>query len=223
MMQLPNTDEAYASLQKSGFVLAHAVLPKADIEQLTALAVDVVTDFGVHITRQSGDETLDYHVVTGDRIRASAAPLFGLYAADSLLAWARCATRRDHLSLSSHLQSAININYLNRTGQHYPWHVDAVPFTALLFLTTLPKSAGGEFLIRTPGTRVTEIRPNSGDLLLMDGHRCPHAVAPLRQNACRLTVPMVYPAQQLKRPAGLDDYLYGPMPRNCSCDPPSQE
>jgi hypothetical protein len=43
----------------------------------------------------------------------------------------------------------------------------------------------------------------------MDGSRCAHAVAPLAVDAVRLTVPMVYPAFDIHRPDGLDEYLYG--------------
>ena len=56
--------------------------------------------------------------------------------------------------------------------------------------------------------RLLTIPPTAGQLVLMDGHRCAHAVAPLRADAARITVPMVFPAVQIDRPAGLDDYLY---------------
>jgi hypothetical protein len=69
-------------------------------------------------------------------------------------------------------------------------------------------SAGGEFLIRTRQDQVMTVAPVAGELVLMDGQQCAHAVAPLRENALRITVPMVFPAYHLKRPPGLDDYLY---------------
>jgi hypothetical protein len=52
------------------------------------------------------------------------------------------------------------------------------------------------------------IRPVSGQLALMDGHRRAHAVAPLVDNGPRISVPMVFPATSVDRPDGLDDYLY---------------
>jgi 2OG-Fe(II) oxygenase superfamily len=110
---------------------------------------------------------------------------------------------------SPHLRSAININCLSRTGQQYPWHRDAVPFTAVLFLTSLPSSAGGELLIRTAEGERMAICPAAGDLIVMDGSRCPHAVAPLAIDTLRVTVPMVYPAFHVERPDGLDQHLYG--------------
>ena len=58
-----------------------------------------------------------------------------------------------------------------------------------------------------PGT-VMSIAPAAGSLVLMDGRRCAHAVAPLREDALRISVPMVFPEVEDRRPAGLDDYLY---------------
>jgi hypothetical protein len=44
--------------------------------------------------------------------------------------------------------------------------------------------------------------------VLINGKRCAHAVAPLLHDTERLTIPMVYPAENVDRPRGLDDYLY---------------
>ena len=187
---------------------------------LAALAQQLLARLGVHVVRRSGDDTLDYRVVTGDVIQAEAPPLWNLFASADLLAWIRDVTGVGEVTRSPHLRSAVNINCLDTAGQGYPWHTDAVPFTGLLFLTTLPASAGGEFLIRrnpggsasrnppydSPG--VVAIRPVNGEFLLMDGARCAHAVAPLRENTLRLSVPMVFPAAPSARPDGLDDFLY---------------
>jgi hypothetical protein len=52
------------------------------------------------------------------------------------------------------------------------------------------------------------VAPLAGELVLMDGQQCAHAVAPLLEDALRITVPMVFPAYPVNRPPGLDDYLY---------------
>jgi hypothetical protein len=102
----------------------------------------------------------------------------------------------------------VNVNVLQTAGQQYRWHTDAVPFTVLVFLTTLPADSGGEFLIRTRMGELMTIPARAGQLVLMDGRQCAHAVAPLRDDILRITVPMVFPAYQIERPRGLDDYLY---------------
>jgi hypothetical protein len=52
------------------------------------------------------------------------------------------------------------------------------------------------------------ITPVAGDLVLMDGTRCPHHVNPITSEITRLSVPMVYPANEVPRPVGLDHFLY---------------
>lgn len=207
-MHLPPAGEVQRTFREEGFVLVGGFLDEGASAELAALAMDMIGRFAVHITRRSGNDTLDYHVVTGDVIQAEASPIYALYSSARLRTWIRAVTMSKHADRSPHLRSAVNINCLDTPGQQYPWHTDAVPFTLLLFLTTLPDTAGGEFLIRTGPEHLVTIRPASGQLLLMDGARCAHAVAPLRENARRLTIPMVFPAVQAERPPGLDDFLY---------------
>jgi hypothetical protein len=173
------------------------------------VATSLATRYGAHVIRRNDEDTLDYHVVTGDLIKSEAPLLFALYTAPQLLSWIRGVTQMKDLAISPHLRSSININCLTEAGQHYPWHTDAVPYTALLFLSTLSAAAGGEFLIRATNERgLMRIPPRRGDFVFMDGKRCAHAVAPLACNSIRLTVPMVYPIENAERPRGLDDYLY---------------
>jgi hypothetical protein len=207
-MRLPPAGSLRRTFQEQGFVLVRECLSDRASAGLAALARDVLDRHGVRVTRRSGGEALDYRVVTGDVIRAEAPPIYALYGSDALLTWIRDVSAVDGVDRSPHVRSAVNINGLDTSGQRYPWHNDAVPFTALLFLTTLADSAGGEFLIRAGGEDVTAIRPERGLLLLMDGQRCAHAVAPLREAVSRLTVPMVFPAVPAERPAGLDEFLY---------------
>lgn len=207
-MQLPPAEDLRQAFHERGFVLVPDFLEPHGSADLAALATAVTARFGLHIHRPSGDGTLDYRVVTGDVIRTEAGPIYALYESSDLLTWIRGVTMTEKVSRSPHLRSAVNINRLDTSGQQYLWHNDAVPFTVLLFLTTLPDSAGGEFLIRTGSEQVATIRPAAGHLLLMDGQQCMHAVAPLRENVLRLTVPMVFPAVQTERPPGLDDFIY---------------
>jgi hypothetical protein len=59
---------------------------------------------------------------------------------------------------------------------------------------------------------VIAIQPTRGEAILMDGRRGEHAVAPLTRKVCRLTVPMVYPAEHAARPRVFDEYLYDAQP-----------
>lgn len=118
-------------------------------------------------------------------------------------------TKSATVARSPHLRSAVNINCLTAPGEEYPLHRDAVPYTALLFLSNVAADAGGAFVIHSiAGTRRI-VRPRLGNLLLMDGSRCSHGVAPLRRDAWRVTMPMVFPERTADRPEGLDEYLYG--------------
>jgi hypothetical protein len=211
-VRLPPAGDVQDAFRENGFVLVRRFLDEDESAELAVVAADVIRRSAVHIVRTSGTDTLDYRVVPGDVIRADASPIYALYASARLLQWVRAVTLSDPVSRSPHLRSAVNINCLDTSGQRYPWHTDAVPFTAVLFLTTLPESAGGEFLIRTAPDGLVTIRPVSGELLLMDGRRCAHAVAPLRENTRRVTIPMVFPDGPTERPQGLDDFLYSPAP-----------
>ena len=207
-MHLPSDAGVRQLFRDNGVVVVRDFLDPTAAATLAHIAISAATRFASHIRRSSDEGSLDYRVVTGDVIKREAAPLYMLYESADLLAWIRHVTMTEELDRSSHLRSAININVLDTAGQQYRWHNDAVPFTVLLFLTTLPSSAGGEFLIRTRPDEVMTIPPAAGHLVLMDGRRCAHAVAPLRADVLRVTVPMVFPAVQVERPAGLDEYLY---------------
>ena len=207
-MRLPAGDEVRRLFEQRGVLLVPGFLSPAEAEALATRAAGVAARRALHIRRSLNGSTLDYRVVTGDVIKKEAASIYEMYESTQLLEWIRRITATEEVSLSPHVRSAVNINVLDTAGQQYRWHTDAVPFTTLLFLTTLPMSAGGEFLIRTRQDQVMTVAPVAGELVLMDGQQCAHAVAPLRENALRITVPMVFPAYHLKRPPGLDDYLY---------------
>ena len=207
-LRLPVHDDVGESFRREGVAVVLNCLDAQATATLAQVAVTATARHALQIRRSSDEGSLDYRVVTGDAIRSDARPIFSLYESAELLTWIRQVTGKGDLQRSQHLRSSVNINLFDTPGQEYRWHNDAVPFTAVLFLTTIPASAGGELLVRTITGRLLTISPIAGQLVLMDGHRCAHAVTPLRAHAARITVPMVFPAVQADRPPGLDDYLY---------------
>ena len=207
-MRLPASDDVRGRFEQQGVLCVPDFLTSAESDALAAQAGDVAARRALHIRRSLNGSTLDYRVVTGEVIKEEAASIYEIYESTGLLEWIRRITAAPDVGRSPHVRSAVNINLLDTAEQQYRWHTDAVPFTILLFLTTLPTSAGGEFLIRTREDQVMTVAPLAGELVLMDGQQCAHAVAPLRENALRITVPMVFPAYHVERPPDLDDYLY---------------
>jgi hypothetical protein len=210
MFDLPPPERCSAQFGRDGYLLVRAAVPHSVAWSLKSAAEQAVRSAGAWIDRRNGERGLAYRVVTGDVIRTDAQGLFAVYTSAYLLEWMRAVTSCVALSRSTHLRSAININCMTTPGDEYPIHRDAVPYTVLLFLSDVEPAAGGEFLIETAAGRHVKIQPRLGNLLLMDGTRCPHGAAPLRRAAVRMTLPMVYPAQSIERPDGLDDYLYAP-------------
>jgi hypothetical protein len=207
---LPVTERLGRAFQKRGFVLIPQVLAARDLSLVVDEALEFVGREAALVERRDTNRTLWYRVVTGDRIQRAGSRLFGLYSSPQMVAWVMKLTRSRRVSVSEHVRSAININCLDRVGQRYPWHRDAQPYTAVLFLTSVPARAGGCMVIRAADDERVAIPARAGDLLIMDGARCPHCVTALREPALRLSVPMVYPVRCSNRPKGLDAYLYGP-------------
>jgi hypothetical protein len=210
MLRLPAADSVRERFRETGAALVRDALDAAAASELAAEALALGRRAGRHIRRSSDAGVLDYAVITGDEIKRDAARLYALYESADLLDWIRAVTEIRTVGRSPYLRSAVNINVLGSRGQEYRWHTDAVPFTVLLFLTTVPPEAGGELLMRIGKDDVMAIPPVAGQLLLMDGQRCAHAVAPLLDDVPRITMPMVFPATAMDRPDGLDDYLYAP-------------
>jgi hypothetical protein len=204
-------------LQRRGFALIPDFLDGRECLALLAEVRAVVRRCSKAIDRRDHGHRLSYRVVTGNDIKAYAPLLFNIYTQHEMLSWVRELTHRSSLAPSPHLRSAININCLHTAGQQYPWHRDAIPYTALLFMSTVPRDAGGTFLIRAADGGLVTIDPRAGVLVFMDGERCPHAVSQLHESRARLTVPMVYPAVDVTRPAGLDEYLYGSTGEEVPC------
>ena len=193
MFKFPDVGLVREAVRQRGFVAVRESLERDTLRRLRDQAGRLTESQGTLIERDAEDEQrLHYCVVPGDRIERDMPLLAALYASTELLDWIRAATSNPAVTTSPYMRSALNINRLSRAGQAYPWHADAVPYTVVMFLTSLPTGAGGELQIRS-----------------LDGARCPHAVAALREDVVRLTVPMVYPAVHHERPVGLDDFLYG--------------
>ncbi len=208
-MRLPDPHALRAEFRRRGFVIAPGALEARERSVLCDVASALVQQHSATVDRIDNGKRLSYTVVSGDRIKTEGTPLFEFYTDPKMLTWVRELTGTALLGPSPHLRSAINVNCLRTAGQQYPWHRDAVPYTSLLFLSTVPPSAGGAFLIQEADGEVVNVQPASGTLVFMDGTRCPHAVSPLTDNTLRLTVPMVYPERVVDRPEGLDEYLYG--------------
>jgi hypothetical protein len=208
-LRLPDAPSDRSAIARRGIVRVPAFLARDTAAQAADIATQLIRRHGATIDRTSADDRLWYGVVTGDRIRAEARLLDDLYCSPEFLEWIRWLTQSPAVRPSEHLRSAININCLCSEGQRYPWHRDAVPYTALLFLTDVDAAAGGAFEITSAEGDTVAIQPTAGDLVVMDGARCRHGVAPLTKDTLRITVPMVYSAARVHRPAGLDDYLYG--------------
>jgi hypothetical protein len=207
-MHFPDPIAVRPEFERRGFLLAD-VLDPDELSVLFDVAFRLVRRHSAHIDRAESGKRLRYDVVSGDRIASEGGPLFALYTHPDLLAWVRAVTGSPMLAPSTHLRSSINVNCLHTAGQRYPWHRDAVPYTALLFLASVPLEAGGTLLIRAGDASLASVQPRSGCLVFMDGTRCEHAISPLTEDTLRLSVPMVYPATAVDRPAGLDDFLYG--------------
>jgi hypothetical protein len=208
MWRLPPPHDLRQPFRETGVLLVPDALDGATASELADDAIGLSRRSGRQIRRASDAGVLDYGVITGEVIKSDAPRILALYESVDLLEWIRAVTGVPGVARSPYLRSAVNINLLGINGQQYRWHTDAVPFTVLLFLTTLPAEAGGELLVRADGDTVMRIPPIAGQLVLMDGQRRAHSVAPLLKDAARISVPMVFPAVQVDRPAGLDDYLY---------------
>jgi hypothetical protein len=208
MYQLPDAQQCRTRFDHEGYLLVPQSLEETTARNAAIIAAGVVKSCAESIDRRGAGARLAYRVVTGERIKSDAPMLFELYASATLLEWVRRVTGCRSVSRSSHLRSAVNINCLATAGQQYPPHLDAIPYTVLLFLSDVPIEAGGQFLLHSLEGEVVAIQPRRGHMVLMDGARCRHGVAPLEREAWRLTMPMVFPARVVERPAGLDDYLY---------------
>ncbi len=218
---LPLSEELRLHFHANGFALVRDILPHEVVAEMRRTARDFAMRVGKNIRQSNDGHVLSYTVVAGEMIRDRFPDLFSFYETPEMRQWIRVLTGANGIYLSRNLRSAVNINSMRETGQIYRWHFDAVPYTAILFLTTSAPADGGalEIAIRNVDRAAALpqngaefcILPLAGTLLLMDGTRCLHRAAPLLRETLRLTVPMVYPVvADDTRPSGLDEYLYRP-------------
>jgi hypothetical protein len=208
--ELPQDEPARTRFLREGYLLVPESLHATVAGDVAIAARKLVDASAASIDRRSTGARLIYRVVTGERIQSDAPMLFDLYSSPTLLEWVRHVTGCRGVSRSPHLPSSVNLNCLTARGDEYPAHRDAIPYTVLLFLSDVARDAGGQLLIQSLQGEMAAIRPRLGQLVLIDGARCQHAVAPLRRDTWRVTMPMVFPMAHAERPAGLDDYLYRP-------------
>jgi len=104
----------------------------------------------------------------------------------------------------------------------YESHVDTNPIQGLLYATSHPEGAGGELVVcANQNARRREdvdsdpivIYPQKGQLIFFDGRSHAHYIRPLASpDDIRVAVAMNYYVAswpETRRPADLDDYLYG--------------
>jgi hypothetical protein len=215
---LPEVVSLRPQFERDGFVAVAEALP-VSLTRKWRQHAEKMKAFARTILRRERGSELAYRVVTGDDIRSHWPELFALYNNRYLLAWLKNITGDNTIQTSQHLESALNLNILDTSSFVYRWHFDAVPFTVILYLTgVLPQDGGALRII--PNCRphvapdickskVVEIRPTAGTILVMDGTRCYHSVAPMLRKVLRLSIPLVYPNREgSTRPSGLDSYLY---------------
>lgn len=221
----------FSTAIRESFLLSHYVIVEDAIGPQTcarwrATALQLAQRYGQQIERLSDGHLLRYQVVTGEVLHDHWPELFEVYNGSETREWVRWVTGADAIFASPHLRSAVNINVMCEPGEVYRWHFDAVAYTALLYLTTSAPEVGGalEFYPDVAGSaggppdlhdrEKISVLPRAGMLVLMDGTRCYHRVAPILRRHTRLCVPMVFPATaEHQRPRELDSYLYADQTR----------
>jgi 2OG-Fe(II) oxygenase superfamily len=216
---LPSSIASKEWFTDNGYLIVDKVIPPDLCDSWRQTALRIAQDTGRSIRKETGNDLLQYRVVTGETIKDCWPELYDFYSAPDLRSWISELTGTQGIALSSHLQSAININVLNEPGEVYRWHFDAVPYTALLYLSDSQPEDGGflEFYPNAnlknsetlPAQEKIQFLPRRGSLVLMDGTRCYHRVSPILRRHERISIPMVFPTQSRQaRPENLDSYLY---------------
>ena len=221
-LHLPSGAEVQREFTRWRYVLVENALPPDFVQECRTRAEEL-TALSRSIQRTDGEFRLVYRVMTGEVIQERWPELFALYRDSVFPEWIQAVTGEDAIVTSSAIQSAVNLNIM-QGDSIYRWHFDAVPYTLLLYISDVCPEDGGALqlvpacephvvpdLVTTPPL---ELWPTAGTVVLMDGTRCYHHVAPLRRPMTRFSIPMVYPTATAaeQRPAGLDSYLYESEP-----------
>ena len=211
MFDLPLPLELAPQFAADAYVICEDVVAPARAGELRGRALRIAASRASRIDRTSGEHLLRYRVVTGDAVAAEWPELFGVYQSSELSRWVTAVTGAQALRPSSHVRSAININVMGEPGETYRWHTDAAGFTLLLYLSDSREEDGGALEMRLPeNDRETKWMPLGGALVLMDGTRCLHRVAPIVRRHERISIPMVFVREDDdRRPQALDGYIYG--------------
>lgn len=157
---------------------------------------------------------LDYTVLDGAGVRDHLPWFWTLY---HTLVPEISGLLKTTVHVSEDILSSINVNVLQGAGARYEAHVDAQPYTLLLFVTTHLYGQGGRLLLGGEKTEVG-VPPRSGHGVLFDGATIPHRVEPLDPRAApllRVSVPMVYLPEGVSasdRPSELGGYLFTDVP-----------
>jgi len=183
------------------------------------------------IKRQCGERSLDYGVIDGIKVREHLPIVTGIGAEvqreieNRLNVKIRPITER----------AAINVN-VTRTRGEYRWHYDRNDISALLYLNSV---SGGELefysnyrilleqsnhghlqealdklmqfrLVRKLCGNKTSLRPEPGMLLIFDGVRTLHSVAPVISDEDRICIVLAFDQidSNSKKNYSLDNYLY---------------
>lgn len=220
---LPDPYPHSSEFQLRQFIIVRNFLPDVFISRWRALAERCVQKYGKNINHTVAGITLKYRVVTGEMIRDHFVELFKFYCSQSTLKWMATVIGANKLFTSNHITSAININSMQQPTERYPWHFDAIPYTAMLYLTSSEVGQGGALEVypnlkiagKAPSeaelnsTEKLQIVPEAGMLILMNGACCYHSVAPLLKSANRLSVPMVFPTTLVhERAIEVDEFIY---------------
>lgn len=219
-VRLPISSQLSREFQRSRYLVVRKALPLKIVTRWQQQAQSL-SRYAQTIERNDGEFPLIYRVVSGETIRDRWPELFEFYLDGRIREWIKEITGETAIFTSPHLQSAINLNIMDRPENIYRWHFDAVAYTVLLYLTDVRSEDGGALEIipacqphQSPDlerAQRIQIWPSAGTLVLMDGTRCYHHVAPLLRPAVRYSIPLVYPNRaDAQRPGELDAYLYRP-------------
>jgi hypothetical protein len=199
------------------FVVVQNALPASETKRWRQQATRI-SRLARPIVRNENGAELVYRVVTGTQIYSHWPELFTFYESKALHEWIAVVTGEERIFRSNHLESGLNLNVMEGRGSVYRWHFDAIPYTALFYLTDAKLEDGGalEVVVSDRPHKVPvvcepdtiRVWPKGGMMVLMDGTRCYHHVTPILKRGLRLSIPMVFPAKIAERPAGLDAYLY---------------